>query len=118
MVEFIARFKDPAQSVAMLLDKQAQKIVLNDLESLPKIVILCGKQGLAPSRDDHIDWGESRTNQGNFIELVRLCAVHDHVLAQHLAQAPRNAQYTSKTIQNALVQLVDQAIRSDILQEV
>ena len=49
------------------------------------------------------------------LNLFRFCAEHDHVLAQHLAQAPHNAQYTSKTIQN---EVVAQAICSDIIQEV
>ncbi len=121
MVEFIARYKNPSHSIAMILDKQAQKIMLNNqkvVQSLLKIVILCGKQGLAlrGHRNDHIDWSESQqekcTNHGNFIELVRFYAKHDHVLAQHLAKAPHKAQYTSTTIQNELVQVVAQAIRS------
>ena len=58
-----------------------QKVV----ESLFKIVMLCGKQGLAlrGHRDDHINWSESQDkNQGNFVELVRFRAEHQvpHVM--------------------------------------
>lgn len=57
----------------------------NNIESLFKIVILCGKQGLSlrGHRDDHINWADSETeehfNQGNFIELIRFRAEHDEI---------------------------------------
>ena len=78
-----------------------QKVV----ESLFKIVLLCGRQGLAlrGHRDDQISWTEdddTHSNQGNFVELVRFRAETDAVLAEHLAKSPRNKRYTSKTIQN------------------
>ena len=49
---------------------------LKVLESLFKIILLCGKQGIAlrGHRDDKINWfelDEDDNNQGNFIELVR-----------------------------------------------
>ena len=127
MGEFLARYKNPSQSVNMIFDKEAQKIMFNNrkvVESLLKIVLLCGKQGLAlrGHRDDHVNWSEAReekcSNQGNFVELVRFRAEHDLILAQHLANSPRNARYTSKTIQNELVEVIGMAICNDILQEV
>ena len=127
MGEFMARHKNPSQSISTILDKEAQRIMANNLkvlESLVKIVMLCGKQGLAlrGHRDDQISWGESQedkcSNQGNLVELVRFRAEHDHILAQHLASSPQNARYTSKTIQNELVEVIGVAIRNDILQEV
>lgn len=87
-------------------------------------VMLCGKQGLAlwGHRDDKILWtnnGESESdNHGNFIELVRFRAESDEVLRHHLQSAPRNATYTSKTIQNELVHVIGSRIRSDILREI
>ena len=62
-----------------------QKVV----ESLLKIVLLCGKQGLAlrGHRDDKIIWsdiGDEHPNEGNFVELVRFRAETDLILAQHL----------------------------------
>ena len=74
------------------------------VESLFKIVLLCGKQGIPfrDHRDDNVNWTETEEqgNQGNFIELVRLRAQTDDILCRHLQNAPKNAVYTSKTIQN------------------
>ena len=60
------------------------------LDSLIKIVLLCGKQGIAlcGHHDDKISWTEeddAHSNEGNFVELVRFRAETDPVLAQHLA---------------------------------
>ena len=85
--------------------------------------MLCGKQGIAfrGHRDDQIiftDEEESEAeNEDNFIELVRFRAETD-VLRNHLQRAPKNAQYTSKTIQNELIGIIGNRIRSDILSEV
>ena len=93
------------------------------LESLTKIVLLCGKQGLAlrGHRDDRISWEEDANthfNEGNFVKLIRFRAETDSVLAEHLAKSPRNARYTSKTVQNELVDVIGECIRNDILAEV
>lgn len=92
------------------------------IESLFKVAILCGKQGLAMRghRDDRVQWedeGEG-SNEGNFIQLVRFRAETDDVLAAHLSKAPQNARYTSKTIQNELLQVAGDKIHSEILEEV
>ena len=71
-------------------------------------------------RDDGVDFGQENgsSNQVNFIELVHFRAETDEVLANHLKNAPRNALYTSKTIQNSLIEVVRQHILRDILSEV
>ena len=89
--------------------------------SLLKIVLLCGKQGLAfrGHRDDQVDWSdESSSNRGNFVQLVRIRAETDSILAAHLQEAPQNARYTSKGIQNELIDVVGQSIQLDIISEV
>ena len=93
------------------------------VKSLLKIVMLCGKQGLAfrGHHDDKIDCltaYDLHQNQGNFIELVRFWAETDEALRRHLEVAPKNARYTSKTIQNELIDTVSKAIRTEILSEV
>ena len=85
------------------------------IESLLKVVILCGKQGLAlrGHRDDRIDWKtEASFNEGN---LVRFRAP---ILAKHIAESPKNARYTSKGIQNELIDVVGGSIHSAIIAEV
>ncbi len=58
------------------------------------------------------------SNEGNFIQLVRFRAETDTVLSGYLATAPKNARYTSKTIQNELLSVVGRCIRDDIIAEV
>ena len=70
-------------------------------------------------RDDRVDWSdESSSNQGNFVQLVRFRAETDPILATHLQEAPKNARYTSKGIQNELIDIVGQSILLDIISEV
>ena len=94
------------------------------VESLLKIVMLLGKQGLAfrGHRDDKVEWEVQDElemgNQGNFIEMVRFRAETDQALQKLLKCNPKNATCTSKTIQNQLIECVGHQIRSNILQEV
>lgn len=91
------------------------------VESLFNIVILCGKQGLplCGHHDDHVFSMEQEEreaeNRGNFIELVRFKSQTDDALRQHLEKPPRNALYTSKTIQN---DIIGKQIHSGILDKV
>ena len=124
--EFLARYENPSQSISVIMDSELQRVIETNqkvLESLIKIILLCGKQGLAlrGHRDDKISWtedDEAHSNEGNFVELVRFRAETDPILAQHLAKSPRNARYTSKTIQNELVEVIGESIRNDILADV
>ena len=125
MRDFILRYEDPSLNVATMLDSQVQRTIdcnLKVIESLFKVAILCGKQGLAMRghRDDRVQWEDEceSLNEGNFIQLVRFCAETDEVLADHLSNCPRNARYTSKTIQNELIQVAGGKIRTEILEEV
>jgi len=127
MSEFILRYEEPTLAVNNILDEKANKIIENNrkvIESLLKIVAFCGKQGIAlrGHRDDKITWIEDEekaaVNEGNFIELVRFRAETDQVLREHLHNAPKNAQYTSKTIQNELIDIIGKAICDEIIEEV
>ena len=121
MEEFLVRYRNPSQGVNTLLDNKAKKIMDTNqkvIESLLKIVILCGKQGIAlcGHRDDGIHWedDDGSLNEGKFMQLVRFRAETDTILADHLRKSPKNARYTSKTIQNELVGVVGDNIRTDI----
>ena len=125
MTEFIARYRQPSAAIEMQMQLSAQKRMADNqqvIESLFKVILLCGKQGLAlrGHRDDHISWEEEHesTNEGNFIEMVRFRAETDQILKNHLQNAPRNARYTSKTIQNELIEIIGKHIQLDILSEV
>ena len=89
---------------------------------LLKIATLFGKQGFAlrGHRNDRVHWEDEdgSSNEGNFVQLVRFRAETDTILADHLTKGPKNARYTSKTIQNELVGVIGDKIRDDIIQEV
>ena len=124
MVEFLARYESPSQSVDAVMNCQLRQTMETNqkvIESLLRIVILCGKQRLAlrGHRDDRIDWQSVEgSNEGNFVQLVRFKAETDTILSAYLANAPKNARYTSKTIQNELLSVVGISIRNDIIAEV
>ena len=58
------------------------------------------------------------TQNGNFLELVKLLAKYDASLAHHLASAPRNASYLSPKIQNEFTGSVAEEIQKRITAEV
>ena len=93
--------------------EENQKVI----ESLFKVILLCGKQGLAlrGHRDDQINWDDESNNEGNFIELVCFRAETDENLKMHLQNAPKNPRYTSKTIQNQLIEIIGKRIQLDLL---
>ena len=53
-----------------------------------------------------------KSNEGNFIQLVRFRAETDTILSGYLLKAPKNAYYT---IQNELLSVVGNSIRNDII---
>ena len=81
MSEFLARYENPSQSISVIMNSEMQRVMETSqkvLESLTKIV-LCGKQGVALCGhcDDKVSWMEDdssqcHSNEGNFVELVRL----------------------------------------------
>ena len=125
MKEFLTRFKNPIKSIEVSFETEIRKRMEANkkvLESLFKIILLCGKQRLPlrGHRDDDISWFEEEesSNLGNFIELVKFRAETDDFLRTHLLNAPKNAQYTSKTIQNEMINIIGTQIRNCILSEV
>lgn len=126
MSEFIARFQHPSEAIDAQLDKETLKKMEENqkvVESLMRIVMLCGKQGIAfhGHCDDQIIFTNEEVseaeNEGNFIEPVHFRAETDVVLCNHLQRAPKNTRYTSKTVQNKPIGIIGNRICSDILSE-
>ena len=97
MAEFLEKYNTQSQAINAVLSNQVRHTMETNqkvIESLLRIIILCGKQGLAlrGHRDDGIDWQyEEISNEGNFIQLVRFRAETDTVLSDYLLRAPKNA---------------------------
>ena len=83
--------------------------------------MFCGRQNIAlrGHRDDATDIErdvDDLENHGNFRALLNFRVdAGDNVLAEHLATAPRNATYTSKTIQNQMINIIADQVRSKIV---
>lgn len=86
------------------------------LYSIVKTILFCGRQNIAIR--GHREY-ESSTNPGNFRELLSFrIESGDHLLQDHLCSAPKNATYTSNTIQNDLIHTVGKWIQNKILSEI
>ena len=53
---------------------------------------------------------------GKFLELLKFCEQTDNTLSSHLKNAPCNATYLSKTIQNQLINVIGDYLRKIKLQ--
>lgn len=96
MSEFVSCYEHPTTAANAVMDTAAKQLVERNkkvIESLLKITILCGKQGLPLQghRHDGVDFGQGSvpSNQGNFIELVHFQAETDEVLANHLKKGTK-----------------------------
>ena len=121
MAAFIESCKNPVHSVATMLNKAHEEQVSRNaqvIKSLLKCVTFCGKQGISfrGHRDDSTALDAS--NMGNFIELVRFRAENDDMLRTYLVTSPRNALFTSRTIQNEMIDVIGSAIKDQIIDEI
>ena len=88
------------------------------LESILKVIILCGHQNI-PLRGHRDDSGSVSINKGNFLALIDFrCEAGDIILKEHLKSSSSRATYISKTIQNDLIKACGEYIRDKILEEV
>ena len=107
----------PSSSLPYKLNQQNQTQYQHNIRLLEKIVdavILCGKQNI-PLRGHRDDSTSDSSNKGNFLAILQLLAKHDEQLMSHLQTAKKNALYTSKTIQNEVIQLIGNHITGKIL---
>ena len=97
--------------------KENQK-KLGSILSLLDTVILCGHQNI-PLRGHREENCSEDDHQGNVRALLQFRVESgDSLLLNHLQNGPRNAQYTSKTIQNELISLPSAQIRTAIITKV
>ena len=80
------------------------------LKSIVEAVVFCGKQSL-PLRGNRDDRSSVSSNKGNFLELIELMSKHDPALREHIESGQKNAQHTSKTVQNEVIDIIAEYIR-------
>lgn len=106
----------PEISLRYLINKQNTEAYdknIHILKSVTKAIILCGKQAI-PLRGHKDDSTSTDSNKGNFLAVLNLMAEGDSVLKEHLDYGKKNAKYTSKTVQNELIVIIGNYIRSQI----
>lgn len=112
-----AQLQNIENRIDVQLDQVTSQNVRRNQSILPNIVdvvSLCAKQQipLRGHRDHKIQFTEAPTcNEGNFIAIIRLLSETNSNLKEHLERGPRNAQYTSKTIQNEVIEVMAEEIR-------
>ena len=125
--EFVARRHRPQLDVAVQAQTAGQREVERNraiVSAIVETIKLAAMQNIAirGHRDDgRIDpSGEyPETNDGNFRMLLRFrIQSGDTALQKHLAKAAGNALYTSKQIQNTILQDMASLIKQDIAQRV
>lgn len=102
------------QSVAEQLgSNRAEQIKKNRhyIASIIEVLLLCSKQEIAFRGHDECD---TSLNRGNFREILGLVAGHDSVVEEWLSHGPRNAKYTSPTIQNNILSIMATLVRRSI----
>ena len=104
------------------LIKAERKGIEKNRKILTKIidaVLYLARQGLAfRGHREYQGLGCPSTNEGNFLELMKLLAKYDSLLEQHLITSDRNATYLSPDIQNELIQSLSAQVLSNIVSEI
>ncbi|CAB4020457.1 52 kDa repressor of the inhibitor of the kinase-like [Paramuricea clavata] len=121
----MANFMDVMTRRTVAIDKQLNQITFRQIQqnrekmrSIIKTVVFCGQNAVAlrGARDDNPD---DETLQGNFHALLAFRVDSgDKTLQEHFENAPRNATYRSKTIQNEIINTVGSYITSKISAEI
>lgn len=109
-------FKKIAEGEKVGIDQQLSSILKQKIDrnrsilsSIIKIIIVCAKQNIALR--GHVE------QDSNFIALLQLRADTDPVLQNHLKYAPEHAKYLSPDIQNELINICGDYVRSQLVQE-
>ena len=118
--EFLLTVKNPNKRIDLTFTTHQQQTGIKNrgvLKSILACVELCGRQGtgLRSHRDDSTS---TSNNKGNFQALLNHTARSDMDLKQHITECNRNVTYTSKTMQNGLLEFVKDYIQKQIIQAI
>ena len=120
---FIQNYRNPEKRVDSQLLRKKETQAEENKEVLRLIVLaveFLAKQGL-PFRgnyEDKVDFSCENINRGNFIATLQLMAKGNQVLKRHLATAKANSKYTSKTIQNEIINIYASKIKEKITKQI
>jgi hypothetical protein len=112
----------PTTSIDNRLKSIAQADIAKNrfiIKCMAEAILLCGKQCIAlrGHRDDST--ASLFSNKGNFLALLDYSVKSGNtLLSEHLKTADKNARYTSKTVQNEIIECIGEHIREGILNQV
>ena len=111
------------QTIDALLQEQLikeRKSALQILDRIFSATLFLALQGL-PFRGSRSESQEDMmtkfVNSGNYLELLKLMARYDPVMASHLASTSKN-KYTSPKVQNEVIDSIATVIRENIVEEI
>ena len=84
------------------------------MESVVECILYCGKQGIALCGHQDDTTADCSTNRGNFIALLEFRAKTDERLKSFMDKCPCNAQYTTKVIQNEVIDIIGGIVHESI----
>ena len=105
-------------AVADMLVSQRRTIIQENrkyLQTMLKIALLCARQDLALRGHDE---SQNSENKGTFKEILALLAFENPTLKHQLENAPSNAEYISKEIQNDLLKAAATVVLHSICEDV
>ena len=97
------QMKGTNSSVAdMMGSARAQHVAKNVhyIKTIAEVILLCSQQEI--DLRGH-DVSEDSLNKGNFLEILKLVALHNKTVQDRLQQGPKNGIYTSLEIQNCFL---------------
>nr|XP_054594271.1 zinc finger MYM-type protein 1-like [Nothobranchius furzeri] len=104
-------------TLANILDKEHSKKVKENREyirTIGEVILLTARQNIAQRGHNE---SEESNNKGNFREILEMVANHDPAVKRRLTSI-HNAKFTSKVIQNEVLDCLAEMVRSEIIEEV
>lgn len=114
--------ENPSSRVDVMTNRVVQQQMKDNnhlLRQIVRAILFLARQGLALRGDKEYNT-DSKTNQGNFLALLKLFSENDPLLHSHL-HSPRakNATYLSPKIQNEVINIIgNDIIRADLVDEI
>ena len=102
------------------LDREREK-TLQILDRIFSVTLFLALQGISFRGHRFESYENLMTtfgNSGNYLELLKLIARHDPVMASHLASKKSRSKYTSPQIQNEIIDSIARVIREKIISEI
>ena len=98
-------------SIGQRLDRSRSALIEQNkhyLQTVVEVLLLCARQNI-PMRGH--DESQSSSNRGNYIEILHTIATHDPAIQERL-QANRSSIYTSPAIQNLIINILGECVRT------